>query len=59
MIEATVTNAQPLVLRLADKSNADLHQMLIDPVEGNVYRIDEYDGNESINFNYDSYWNVA
>eukprot|EP00804_Cyclotella_cryptica_P015800 CCRYP_006321-RD/>CCRYP_006321-RD protein AED:0.23 eAED:0.23 QI:746/1/1/1/1/1/7/622/1091 len=41
MIEATVTNAQPLVLRLADKSNADLHQMLIEPVEGNVYRIDK------------------
>jgi hypothetical protein len=41
MIEAKVTNAQPLVLRLADKSNADLHQMLIDPVEGNVYRIDK------------------
>ena len=40
MIEATVTNAQPLVLRLQDKGNADLHQMLIDPVENNVYRID-------------------
>ena len=41
MIEATVTNAQPLVLRLQDKGNADLHQMLIEPVEGNVYRIDK------------------
>ena len=41
MIEATVTNAQPLVLRLQDKGNADLHQMLIDPVENNVYRIDK------------------
>lgn len=41
MIEATVTNAQPLVLRLADKANADLHQMLTSPEEGNVYRIDK------------------
>lgn len=41
MIEATVTNAQPLVLRLQDKGNADLHQMLIDPSENNVYRIDK------------------
>jgi hypothetical protein len=41
MIEATVTNAQPLVLRLQDKANADLHQMLVDPVENNVYRIDK------------------
>lgn len=41
MIEATVTNVQPLVLRLQDKGNANLHQMLIEPVEGNVYRIDK------------------
>ena len=41
MIEATVTNAQPLVLRLQDKGNAELHQMLVDPVENNVYRIDK------------------
>jgi len=41
MIEATVTNAQPLVLRLQDKGNADLHQMLLEPVDGNVYRIDK------------------
>ncbi|KAL7532812.1 hypothetical protein ACHAXR_004866 [Thalassiosira sp. AJA248-18] len=41
MIEATVTNAQPLVLRLQDKGNSDLYQMLIEPVEGNVYRIDK------------------
>ena len=41
MIEATVTNAQPLVLRLQDKGNADLHQMLIEKSEGNVYRIDK------------------
>jgi hypothetical protein len=41
MIEATVTNAMPLVLRLQDKGNADLYQMLIDTSEGNVYRIDK------------------
>jgi hypothetical protein len=41
MIEATVTNALPLVLRLQDKGNMDLYQMLIDPSEGNVYRIDK------------------
>ena len=41
MIEATVSNAQPLVLRLQDKGNADLHQMLLEPVDGNVYRIDK------------------
>jgi len=41
MIEATVTAVSPLVLRLQDKGNVDLHQMLIDPVEGNVYRVDK------------------
>lgn len=41
MIEATVTSVQPLVLRLQDKGNANLHQMLIEPVDGNVYRVDK------------------
>jgi len=41
MIEATVTNATPLVLRLQDKGNSELHQMLIKHEEGNVYRIDK------------------
>ena len=36
MIEATVTNAQPLVLRLQDKGNTSLRQMLVEPVAGNV-----------------------
>lgn len=49
MIEATVTNAQPLVLRLQDKTNADLHQMLVDPVENNVYRIDKLANRMSYN----------
>lgn len=41
MIEATVTNASPLVIRLQDKGNSNLFQMLIEPVEANVYRIDK------------------
>ncbi|KAL9190449.1 hypothetical protein ACHAXT_007660 [Thalassiosira profunda] len=41
MIEATVTNAAPLVLRLQDRGNTNLFQMLIENVEGNVYRIDK------------------
>lgn len=41
MIEATVTNTNPMVLRLQDKTNANLYAMLTDPVEGNVYRIDK------------------
>jgi hypothetical protein len=41
MIEATVTNTSPMVLRLQDKSNASLHAMLTEAVEGNVYRIDK------------------
>jgi hypothetical protein len=41
MIEATVTNTNPMVLRLQDKSNANLHAMLTEPIEGNVYRIDK------------------
>ncbi len=41
MIEATVTNTNPMVLRLQDKTNASLHAMLTEAVEGNVYRIDK------------------
>jgi hypothetical protein len=41
MIEATVSNAQPLVLRLQDKTNAGLYAMLTENVDGNVYRIDK------------------
>ena len=41
MIEATVTNTQPMVLRLQDKSNASLYAMLTEQVQGNVYRIDK------------------
>lgn len=41
MIEATVFNTNPMVIRLQDKTNAALHSMLTEPVEGNVYRIDK------------------
>jgi hypothetical protein len=41
MIEATVTNTNPMVLRLQDKTNTNLHAMLTEPVEGNVYRVDK------------------
>jgi len=41
MIEATVSSTQPLNLKLQDKTNAQLHAMLTDPAEGNVYRIDK------------------
>lgn len=41
MIEATVTSAQPLNLKLQDKTNAHLYALLTDPAEGNVYRIDK------------------
>ena len=41
MIEATVTNTQPMVLRLQDKGNASLYAMLTENVKGNVYRIDK------------------
>jgi len=41
MIEATVTGVQPMVLRLQDKTNAALHSMLTESVEGNIYRIDK------------------
>lgn len=41
MIEATVTNTNPMVLRLQDKTNANLHAMLTEHTDGNVYRIDK------------------
>jgi hypothetical protein len=41
MIEATVTNTNPMVLRLQDKTNANLYAMLTEPLDGNVYRIDK------------------
>ena len=41
MIEATVTNTNPMVLRLQDKTNATIHAMLTEQIEGNVYRIDK------------------
>jgi hypothetical protein len=41
MIEATVTNTNPMVLRLQDKTNTNLYAMLTDPSEGNVYRIEQ------------------
>jgi len=41
MIEATVTSASPLTLRLQDRGNANLYAMLTDPAEGNVYRVDK------------------
>lgn len=41
MIEATVTNTNPMVLRLQDKTNAELFAQLTEDLEGNVYRIDK------------------
>jgi hypothetical protein len=41
MIEATVTNTNPMVLRLQDKMNASLYAMLTENTNGNVYRIDK------------------
>lgn len=41
MIEATVTNTNPMVLRLQDKLNANLYALLTEQIEGNVYRIDK------------------
>jgi hypothetical protein len=41
MIEAMVTGMKPLVLRLQDKANVGLHEMLTEFVEGNLYRIDK------------------
>jgi regulator of nonsense transcripts 1 len=41
MVEATVTSATPLILRLHDKANRTLLRMLTDGAPGNVYRIDK------------------
>jgi len=41
MIEATVTNTNPMVLRLQDKTNTKLYALLIENIDGNVYRIDK------------------
>jgi hypothetical protein len=42
MIEATVVNTQPhMVLKLQDKSNAALINMLTEPGSGNIYRVDK------------------
>lgn len=41
MIEATVVNTNPMVLRLQDKANSNLYGLLTENVEGNVYRIDK------------------
>jgi regulator of nonsense transcripts 1 len=41
MIEATVTNTNPVVLRLQDKTNSNLYAMLTENEDGNVFRIDK------------------
>jgi hypothetical protein len=41
MIEATVINMNPMVLRLQDKMNTNLYNLLTEPIDGNVYRIDK------------------
>jgi len=41
MIEATVTNTNPMVLRLQDKMNASLYAMLTEDADGNIYRVDK------------------
>jgi hypothetical protein len=41
MIEVTVTNTNPMLLRLRDKTNSSLYAMLTDPSEGNIYHIDK------------------
>lgn len=41
MIEATITNTNPMVLRLQDKTNANLHNMLTENIDGNVFRVDK------------------
>jgi hypothetical protein len=41
MVEATVVNTNPMVLRLQDKANASLYAMLTENIDGNVYRIDK------------------
>jgi len=41
LIEATVTGMNPMILRLQDKNNASIYEMLTEDYEGNVYRIDK------------------
>lgn len=41
LIEATVVGIQPMVLRLQDKTNVQLYNMLTHQDESNVYRIDK------------------
>jgi hypothetical protein len=41
MLEATVVNTNPMVLRLQDKLKPELLDVLADRQEGNVYRIDK------------------
>ena len=41
LVEAIVTNASPLILRLHDKTNQALKKQLLDPASDNVYRIDK------------------
>ena len=41
MIEATVTGINPMILRLQDKGNVNLHEMETENFEGNIYIIDK------------------
>lgn len=41
MVEATVVNTNPMVLRLQDKTNLSLYNLLTDTTSGNVYRVDK------------------
>jgi hypothetical protein len=41
MIETTVVNANPMVLRLQDKANTGLYALLTENIEGNVFRVDK------------------
>jgi hypothetical protein len=41
MIEATVTNTNPMVLRFAEKLHVSVYNTLTEQTEGNVYRIDK------------------
>lgn len=41
MVEATVINTNPTVLRLQDKTNASLYATLTEKIPNNVYRVDK------------------
>jgi hypothetical protein len=41
LIEATVTGMNPMILRLQDKNNPSIYEMLTEDCVGNVYRIDK------------------